>query len=69
MAGQGFASRVAASLLSDANCADHVAVETKEYATFARNLTSGKTRFEASQQWPIDASKQTNEFVDVITGI
>jgi predicted O-linked N-acetylglucosamine transferase (SPINDLY family) len=69
MAGQGFASRVAASLLSDAGGASYVTSTLEQYANLARNLTSGQTRFQVSQQWPIDAPKQSNEFVEAIYDI
>jgi predicted O-linked N-acetylglucosamine transferase (SPINDLY family) len=66
MEGQGFASRVAASLLSDNKKSEFVSESLEAYAAAAKALVGTAKRFEPVTQWSIDESVQSAAFIETI---
>ena len=66
MEGQGFASRVAASLLSDNKKSEFVSESLEAYAAAAKALVGTAKRPEPVAQWSIDESVQSAAFIETI---
>lgn len=66
MAGQGFASRVAASLLSDATKTESICDSLEQYKARVNSLLAKNNSFDTQTHWPISESVQANAFVEAI---
>jgi predicted O-linked N-acetylglucosamine transferase (SPINDLY family) len=69
MAGQGFASRVAASLLSDNKKTEFVGKSLEAYAAAAKALAGTVKYVEPVAQWSIDESVQSAAFIETLCSV
>jgi predicted O-linked N-acetylglucosamine transferase (SPINDLY family) len=69
LAGQGFASRVAASLLSDAEKRESVSSSLKAYSEMVRAHLEETTRSNGVSEWSVTEQEQADGFVTVLDSI